>query len=300
MTGLSWELSNLLVSRMKDTVFLPADAILTRLRSVKSEWELSKMRLCGQRHHRCLYSELPQVIRPGMTEREIAIKAWEVFFAAGHQGLMRMSAFGEEIFLGHVAVGDSANYPSVFNGPVGLLGAHPAIPQMGYAGKVFKKGNLLTVDIGFSLEGYHTDKTQVMFAGSLADLPGAARDGHSFCCDVQAWLAEHLKPGAIPSELFAHCMDWVSKSKFTDGFMAMGGNKVRFLGHGIGLFIDEFPVIARGFDEPLQAGMVLALEPKFGIREIGMVGVENTFEVTEQGGRCLTGHEFDMVCLEAP
>ena len=71
--------------------------------------------------------------------------------------------------------------------------------------------------------------------------------------------------------------------------MGYGDRKVQFLGHGIGLEIAENPVIARGFDTPLEEGMVIALEPKKGIKGIGMVGTENTFIVTPGGGRSITG-----------
>jgi len=77
--------------------------------------------------------------------------------------------------------------------------------------------------------------------------------------------------------------------EFLENFMGFGTRRVKFLGHGIGLQIDEIPVIARGFDEPLQEHMVLALEPKKGIAGVGMVGIENTFVVTPAGGRCITG-----------
>jgi Xaa-Pro aminopeptidase len=70
---------------------------------------------------------------------------------------------------------------------------------------------------------------------------------------------------------------------------------VKFLGHGIGLWIDEKPVIAKGFDEPLEEGMVFALEPKKGIRGVGLVGIENTFVVTPQGGRCITGDNPGLI-----
>ncbi|MBU0909594.1 MAG: M24 family metallopeptidase, partial [Proteobacteria bacterium] len=83
------------------------------------------------------------------------------------------------------------------------------------------------------------------------------------------------------------------------GFMGLGKNKVGFVGHGIGLAIDEYPVLARGFDLPLEQGMVLAVEPKIGIPAVGMVGVENTFVVTEHGGRSLTGDQFTIICVEA-
>jgi Xaa-Pro aminopeptidase len=77
--------------------------------------------------------------------------------------------------------------------------------------------------------------------------------------------------------------------------MGYGNRQVKFLGHGIGLEIDEFPVIAKGFDSPLQENMVLALEPKKGIKDVGMVGIENTFIVTPSGGKCITGFNRGLI-----
>ncbi|KHK04234.1 M24 family metallopeptidase [Desulfovibrio sp. TomC] len=296
--GLPWNLASLLTSRLPDTVFTSGDAALAMAQAYKSEWELAKMRLCGARHARGLAELVPQRIRPGLTEREIARQCWDAFFELGHQGQLRMGSYGEEIFLGHIAVGDSANYPSVFNGPVGLRGEHPALPFSGYAGTVWKKGQVLTIDNGFSLEGYSTDKTQVYFAGKAADLPDAARRGHELCVAVQQAVATRLVPGAIPSELYALALSMAEAAGLSEGFMGLGDNQVRFLGHGIGLAIDGWPVLAKGFDVPLAAGMTLALEPKYGIPEVGMVGVENTFEVTAEGGRCLTGQDYDIICIE--
>jgi len=255
------------------------------------------MRLSGARHHQALYDVMPGRIKPGQTERELSVTAWDVLLSLGHQGHMRMNAFGEEVFMGHVSAGDSGNYPSVFNGPLGLRGEHPAIPFMGYAGKVWKAGEPLAMDIGFTLEGYCTDKTQIYFAGSAAKIPDAVRAGHDFCVEVQDYVARNLRPGSIPSEIYAHCLAWAKRAGFDDGFMALGANKVSFLGHGIGLTIDGYPVIAGGFDEPFESGMVMAVEPKFGIPGVGMVGVENTFEVTDAGGVCLTGDVYDIVCM---
>src|ERR1035437_10298712 len=97
-----------------------------------------------------------------------------------------------------------------------------------------------------------------------------------------------LRPGAILSKIYNIIMHNLDK-EFLENFMGFGNRKVKFLGHGVGLTIDELPVIAQGFDEPIQEGMVFALEPKKGIKDIGMVGIENTFIVTPEGGRCITG-----------
>lgn len=298
MAGLSWSLGQTLAAKLSGARLVPGDSILAMAQSLKTPWELAKLRLAGERHALCLMEIVPARIRPGMTEREISHIVWEAFFSQGHNGIMRMGAFGEEIFLGHVSAGDSGNYPSYFNGPLGLRGEHPAATVMGYAGKVWKKGEPLALDVGFCLEGYHTDKTQLLWAGPRGSIPEQARRGQDFCIGVQEWIAERMKPGALPSELYAHCMRWAEAEGLAEGFMGLGDNKVRFIGHGIGLTIDAWPVIAKGFDAPLEEGMVMALEPKHGIPGLGMVGVENTFEVMPQGGRCLTGAPYDFICLE--
>ena len=80
--------------------------------------------------------------------------------------------------------------------------------------------------------------------------------------------------------------------------MGFGSRQVKFLGHGIGLNVDEYPVIAKGFKIPLQENMVFAIEPKKGIEGIGMVGTENTFIVTPDGGRCITGNNPGLILVE--
>lgn len=296
--GLTWQLGDLLRVKLKDRTLVSGDLALALARSLKSEWELEIMRRAGALHHECLYELLPRVIRPGMDEREVAHKAWEVFFSKGHMGVLRMGSYGEEIFLGHVSAGQSGNYSSAFNGPLGVQGEHPAIPDMGAAGKVWEYGQPLACDIGFSLEGYATDKTQLYWAGPESSIPDAVRSAQSFCEDVQSWLAERMVPGALPSELYAGCLKMAEAAGMAEGFMGAGENQVPFVGHGIGLTIDGYPVIARSFDRPLEEGMCLALEPKQSLPGLGMVGVENTFEVTSRGAVCLTGDRYDMLCIE--
>lgn len=300
MNGIPWGFGQKLEQALNDTrKLLPGDGVVAMARTKKTEWELAKMRMCGERHHKALFELLPEVISPGMTERDFCHKAWEVFFSLGHSGPLRMGNFGEECFLGHVAAGDSANYPSVFNGPVGLRGEHPAVPFMGYAGKVWQPGEPMACDIGFGLEGYVTDKTQVYWAGNEQSVPDEVRRGHDFCIEIQQWIADNMVPGAIPEELYIRCVEEAEKRGFAEGFMACGENKVAFIGHGIGLVVDEFPAIAKKIKMPLEEGMTFALEPKYGIPGLGMVGVENTFEVTPDGARCITGDDYSMLCIDA-
>jgi len=297
MNGLSWALSNSLKKHLSSHHFVPADQIIRICRAKKSEWELNILREAGSRHCRCLTKLLPPYLYEGISELEIYHKISELFFSEGHGGILRMENYGEEGYLGHVSVGDSANYPNAFNGPVGLKGVHPATPYMGSAEIKWTSGKPLIIDNGFTWKGYITDKTQVYWLGDKKHIPMNALKAHEFCIDLQAEIAKILRPGIPPSEIWNLCLTEVGNSEWSEGFMGYKKNKVYFVGHGIGLAIDEYPVLASGFDLPLEEGMTLAIEPKIGIPGFGMVGVENTFEVTTAGGKCLTGGKFDIITV---
>ncbi|MFZ5774436.1 MAG: M24 family metallopeptidase [Thermodesulfobacteriota bacterium] len=298
MGGLPWALANSLLKYLPEVKFQPADRLIAMTRAKKSEWELRIIREAGARHDKCLTQLLPPLLQEGINELEISHRLSELFFAQGHHGILRMETFGEEAYLGHIAVGDSANYPSVFNGPVGLRGAHPAVPFMGAEEVCWTAGYPLTIDNGFTLAGYHTDKTQVYWLGSRSSIPDHLQAAHDFCVELLARIAAQLRPGAIPSSIWRECEELALQSAWADGFMGLGNNKVRFVGHGIGLAIDEYPVLAKGFDQPLEEGMVLAIEPKIGISGLGMVGTENTFEVTAEGGKSVSGSNYDIITIE--
>jgi len=295
MNGLTWALAAGFTRHLAGREFLPGDRVPARARAIKSTRELAILREAGKRHNQCLTELLPPLLAAGMSELEISHRLCSLFMEQGHQGILRMENYGEEAFLGHIAAGDSGNYPSVFNGPVGLRGMHPAIPHMGSAARRWRAGEILTIDAGFGLAGYQTDKTQVYWSGDPADIPGRAQAAHDFCIEVQQWITDRLRPGEVPGAIWEHCRAWAEQSGWSEGFMALGGNRVHFVGHGIGLAIDEYPVLAGGFDLPLEAGMVLAVEPKIGIPGFGMVGVENTFAVTPGGGQCLTGSGHGII-----
>lgn len=299
MEGLPWSLAELLQSRLPGCAFVSGDAVLARARSVKTPWELEKMRLAGQKHAQALHETLPQRLRPGLTERQISRTLWEVFFSLGHMGWLRMGRFGEEAFLGRVAAGENANCPSPFNGPTGLRGEHPATPFMGYAGSVWRRGMPLMVDCGFMHEGYHTDMSVTYWAGPPASIPDLVRRAHACCVEILQRAACGLRPGAVPSRLWEEARLRGRELGFEEGFMGLGDGKAHFLGHGIGLTMDGWPVLAAGMDEPLEENMTIALEPKIGLPGLGMVGVEEVFVVTPAGGRCITGGRTEMHCVES-
>jgi Xaa-Pro aminopeptidase len=194
--------------------------------------------------------------------------------------------------IGQIGFGENSLYPTCFDGPGGSRGASPAVPVLGSRERRLKKGDLVFVDVGCGVAGYQTDKTMTYMFG--APLPEDAVEAHRRCVAIQHRAAGMLRPGAVPSAIYETVMGELEPA-FLENFMGFGNRRVKFLGHGIGLQVDEIPVIARGFDEPLQENMTLALEPKRGIAGVGMVGIENTFVVTPAGGRCITGDNPGLI-----
>lgn len=263
-----------------------ADLSLAATRAVKSAYELERMEESGRIHQRILEERVPELLREGISEAEFAGELYGAMIREGHHGLARFGMYETEILLGHICFGESSIYPTSFDGPGGNYGMSPAVPLLGSRKRLLRPGDLVFVDIGCGVDGYHTDKTLTyVYRGQL---PEEAVRIHRRCLAIETAVAALLKPGAIPSEIYAE-ITGALEPEFLDGFMGFGTRQARFLGHGIGLHIDEWPVLAKGFDEPLQENMVLAVEPKKGIAGIGMVGTENTFVVTPTGGRCLTG-----------
>ena len=264
-----------------------ADIQIGKVRSVKSGYELALMEESGKIHQRVTEELVPGILTEGMSEMEFFTELYSLLIHQGHHGVARFGMFDTESILGQIAFGESSIYPTSFNGPGGNYGMSPAVPIHGSRNRKLRKGDLVFVDTGCGVEGYHTDKTMTYMFGK--SLPDEAIQIHLQCVEIQNKIAAMLRPGAIPSVIYNEILNELTP-EFLENFMGFGTRKVKFLGHGIGLTIDELPVIANGFDEPIREGMVFAVEPKKGIPHIGMVGIENTFVVTPQGGRNITGN----------
>ena len=281
-----------LSTAFSQTTFEDISLRLSMIRAVKSEYELALIREAGRRHQ-IIYDRLPGMIYEGMTEWELGSEIHSQMLKLGSTGLMRLASLSDEFLVGVISFGESGNYPTAGVGPDGLVGLSPAFPFLG-GEKRLEKGEIIFVDTGFSYQGYFTDATRVYALGTVSQ---EALDAQSICLDIQEAVRIRLRPGMIASEIFQEVYQAeVLPRNFEENFMGFGSNQTPFLGHGIGLVVDEFPVIAGKVDIPLQKNMVIAVEPKKGLEGIGLVGVENTFLVTEEGGKNLTvGHDEILV-----
>jgi len=268
------------------------DREVMKVRAVKSAFELSLMKEAGAIHRRVLEECVPGLLREGMTEAELGTRLYSVMVEQGHQGIVRFGSFNTEIEVGQIGFGENSLHPTCFNGPGGCTGLSPAAPVLGSRKRRLARGDLVFIDNACGVSGYQTDKTLTYrFGGTL---PEDVVEIHRRCVGLQDRMAGMLRPGNTPSSIHARVTGDL-EPEFLENFMGFGDRRVNFLGHGTGLAVDELPVIAPGFDEPLEEGMTIALEPKKGIPGRGMVGIENTFLVTRDGGVSLTGDSPGLI-----
>lgn len=279
---------------LPDCDFSDVSTEIRWLRSVKSEFELQCMREAGKQTV-AVFRHMKGFIRPGISELDIAAEAEYVARKNGHQGIIRMNGFNAELYFGVITAGESANLSSSFDGPSGSSGLYPSAPHP--AGRVLvEAGKLVLVDFMGAYMGYLCDETRVYLPG---DPSKEVIKLHRNCLQIQSFIAERLKPGTIPSQLYEETRKFAEELGLKENLMGFGKNQVRFFGHGLGLEVDELPVIAPRFDRPLMEGTTIAVEPKYYSAGLGAVGVENTFVVTERAGIRLVDHPDDLVLVSS-
>jgi Xaa-Pro dipeptidase len=169
------------------------------------------------------------------------------------------------------------------------------LPDAGASQQIIGRNEPVFMDYTGVFNGYITDMTRIFVLGTLDPELQRAFD---LSLVIQEHLRKSLKPGAICEELFQQAVEIADKGGFGANFMGMPGEQARFVGHGVGLELDEFPVLAQGFKMPLQAGQTLAIEPKFVFPDKGVIGIENTFAVSNNGGEKITDLDDRIVFLK--
>jgi Xaa-Pro dipeptidase len=270
--------------------FVDAGAILREQRSVKSPAELAVMRdgaacICGA------IGEIPRFLRAGMRELDLSAEIELRLRRNGNEGVPRLRGFNSELFIGLAIAGDGASDPGYFDGPMVGRGLSPARPQ-GASERIIREGEPVIVDFTSVHGGYTLDMTRTAVVGKL---PAELVRAFELACAIQEDVARNLRPGVVPAALWERARATAERGGLGGNFMGPPGEQARFVGHGVGLELDELPVLAPGFDAPLQAGQTIAVEPKFVFAGVGGVGIENTFAVTESGGEKLTAAVPDEI-----
>lgn len=253
------------------------------IRALKSPYELEIIRkACALAD--TVASQVPELLEEGKTEVQLAGEIESQARSLGHQGIVRMRLFGSELFYGHLMSGAAAAVPSYLASPTGGQGVSTLIGQ-GAGFKKIARNEPILVDYVFALNGYISDHTRIFALGSL---PDDLLRAHDAMLEIQGDMQKRALPGRATGELYEEMISLAEEKGYSENFMGVGERKIRFTGHGVGLELDEFPFIAKGQKLPLEAGMVIALEPKCILPGKGVVGIENTHLVTNKGLSTLT------------
>lgn len=269
-----------------------ASNALRLARAVKTPFELEQIR-AASRMLDTVFRAIPSWLKEGMAEYELAAEIQYKMRLDGHQGLTRVRRFNMEMDYGFVSFGDSASYPTNFDGPVGSQGLYPAVPGIG-GRKRLERGVPIMVDILGGHGGYLADGSR---AYSIGPISTRIQETHRYILELNGWIEEQLKPGKIPSAVYSDIQERIAKTPYAPFFMGAGENQARFVAHGIGLELDEIPVVAPKFDMPLEPRMILAVEPKIFYPNIGGTGTENTYVITEGGCERLTVSPQDFTSI---
>ncbi|HOJ50820.1 MAG TPA: Xaa-Pro peptidase family protein [Spirochaetota bacterium] len=261
-------------------------------RMIKSSEEIERIREAGKITER-VYRRIKDFVKPGMSEIEVSAKLEELYRLEGHTGENRFRGYNQIGLLTYVLTGESILKSGVHATPYVGKGVSNYI-GVGASHKKIEKNIPFVVDTVANYMGYHNDTTRTFVIGKpgkdVIDAFNALKEIYNYMIDIAR--------DVTCEELYIKIIEKVKALGYENNFMGIGKNRVPFIGHGIGIYVDEYPVIAKGFTTKLKPGMTIALEPKIFVESFGGVGIETTFEVTSNGIKPLSNLEPDIFYID--
>lgn len=256
-----------------ETEFVDITNHLKKVRMIKSPYEIEMMRKASE-FTVAGFEWIEKNLREGMTEMETAMGVEIAMREAGHDGNIRLRDWNLKGFItsGNVLSGINGLIPSFANTTTGGQGSSPVIPY-GPSRKQIKKGEIILLDVCTSYMGYVIDTTRIY---ALKNLNPEAREAHEAALDILKTILENLRIGGQSEEIYNIALKRAEELSYINNFMGYK-SKAPYVGHGVGLELNEFPVLGKGMDFILEENMTVAVEPKIFLPEIGVVGVENTY-----------------------
>jgi Xaa-Pro aminopeptidase len=248
------------VEKLPGIEFIPIGGELDDLRSIKDRDEIELLDLCATMASEALLETLDR-IRPGVTEREIAL---DLEFAMRRRGA------------------DKTSFDFIV-----ASGARGALPHGKASDKVIGRGELVTIDFGAIYSGYNSDETVTVAVGKpdprQEEIYGIVKDAHDYALAA-------VRPGITFRELDARARNHIEG-------MGYGTYFGHGLGHGVGLEVHEKPVVSFRGEGEVAEGMVFTIEPGIYIPDWGGVRIEDTVLVETDGYRLLTKVPKELIVL---
>jgi Xaa-Pro aminopeptidase len=264
--------------------------IIRDVRLIKSEFEVAQFRKSGEIVEH-VFEKAKDIVKAGMREVDIDAELLAEGRRRGHQGFLRMRGLNQEMMSVYVTHGYSTTITSGADVPISGLGVTHAIGQ-GASINVVKNGIPVIVDYGGGYNGYITDETRAYVSGPMKEL---FQKPYEVARDIIHGTMDLAREGTDATEVFTKAMDRVKAAGLEENFMGHGEGQVSFIGHGLGLEINELPVITPRHNMILKEGMVFAFEPKFIFPGEGAIGIEVDFVVRKNGLERITSTPLDIV-----
>jgi len=271
---------------------LDVSPLTKEIRKVKSPYEIGLMEKAAEISKK-VYEKIPEFLKEGMTEIELGGMLEAYAKTLGHEGLLRVRSLNYEAYTWHILSGRTGSIVSQSDSPMGGLGLSPAFP-VGASMKKIKRDEPILVDFGISYHGYHMDQTRMYAIGIMPDIFVRAYEA---CREIHYRVLDKAIEGALSKELFEYATHLADKMGYGDYYLGYGHHKVRFLGHGIGIELAEFPYIAATHEYPINEGAVFAIEPKMVFPKKGSCGIENTVIIEKGSYRILTDTDERIITV---
>ena len=259
-----------------------ATSVIHRLREVKSAWEQEQMEAAAEVQMR-MFDAVSRLGGEGMTELDLVAAAEAISRSEGFGGQVQMRRFPLQCNRGVIVSGRAGGVPSFFDSAVGGAGPHP-LAEMGSGFNKIKRNEPVLVDLVHVHRGYVVDMTRMFSLGSLS------QEWHQRLEDMLAvkdTVVGVLDEGGLCSDAWVEGQALAHELGHQEHLMGMVPDQSKFLGHSVGLQLDESPVVAAGFDRPLPIGGTMAIEPKV-VHADGSIGSEDTWIRDEDGMRPVT------------
>jgi Xaa-Pro dipeptidase len=263
--------------------------VIKQLRMIKSRFELEQIKKSGEIVSR-VFEKAGEIVQEGVTEIEVAAALEAEGRRQGHQGFLRMRGLNQEMLNIYITHGYSGTIFSGCDVPISGFGVTHAIAQ-GPSIQFLERGIPILIDYGGGYNGYITDETRVYVIGQMKEIFHKA---YLVARDIIEDAAHFGREGVDATEIYGRALHLAKRADLEDQFMGYGPGKVSFIGHGIGLEINELPVITARHHTVLREGMVFAYEPKFIFPGEGAVGIEVDFIVKKDRLERVTDSSIDI------
>ncbi len=257
-------------------------SVVHRQREIKSPWEIKMMKQ-GAIIQKEMFEAVENTLKTGVTELDLVAAAESVSRSCGFGGNVQMRRYPLQCDRAVIVSGRAGGIPSFFDSAIGGTGPHP-LSGMGSGFNKIAKNQPILVDLVHAHRGYVVDATRMFCIGNLDAVWHQRLEDMNL---VNQKVVESLSNNEDCSVAWQKGHDLASELGYGDHLMGMKPDQSMFLGHSVGLQLDESPVVAKGFDRSMEAGMTMAIEPKV-VYQDGSVGLEDTWIMTESGIERLT------------